>query len=235
MKKPYLALATASGFTVAFAFTQTLTVSLAFSLFLGILLALGGHSFTKRTRAEYAKHLPEVIDHLISGIQSGLSLTETLSSLAMRGPAIYKPIFADFQSKISLGHSFEESMAMVQERIAQRSADQLFESLLYARELGGTELVSLLRQLGSFVRSDLTLREEIESKQSWVRNSAHLSASAPWILLLLLSTQESTSKAYSTISGLAILVLGLAMTSLAYLWMGYLSKMPQPSRIFGNS
>ena len=34
---------------------------------------------------------PEVIDHLMSGIQSGLSLSESLAGLATRGPEIIRP------------------------------------------------------------------------------------------------------------------------------------------------
>ena len=70
---------------------------------------------------------------------------------------------------------------------------------------------------------------------SWIKNSAHLSAAAPWILLLLLSTQPSTSEAFSTSGGVLILISGLGFTAVAYLWMNYLSKMPYPNRIFIDS
>jgi tight adherence protein B len=92
----------------------------------------------------------------------------------------------------------------------------------------------MLRQLGDFTRQDLALRREISAKQGWIRNSAHLSAAAPWILLLLLSAQPSTSEAFKTTQGLVILGTGLAMTALAYLWMGKLSALPEPRRIFGR-
>lgn len=234
MKNIQAPLIITSGFIFAYAFTHTFTVALAFMAFVASLYFLGGYKNAKRTRSEFARHLPEVIDHLISGIQSGLSLAESLTSLATRGPEAYKPIFSDFQIHIQQGMSFEEALSDSQERIGQRSADQLFESLLFARELGGTELVSLLRQLATFIRSDIALREEIEAKQSWVRNSAHLSAAAPWILLILLSTQESTSQAYSSFSGMVILGIGLCMTCTAYIWMGFLARIPQPARIFGD-
>ena len=94
--------------------------------------------------------------------------------------------------------------------------------------------MNLFRTLGEFIRQDLTLRREIEVKQGWIKNSAHLSASAPWILLLLLSTQPSTARAYSTPTGILILLAGLVATFLAYIWMGFLSKMPEPPRIFGE-
>ena len=92
----------------------------------------------------------------------------------------------------------------------------------------------MLRQLGDFTRQDLSLRREVAAKQGWIRNSAHLSAAAPWILLLLLAAQPSTSAAFSSPQGITILAVGVAMTALAYLWMGRLSNLPEPQRIFGG-
>jgi tight adherence protein B len=76
------------------------------------------------------------------------------------------------------------------------------------------------------------LRREIDVKHGWIKNSAHISAAAPWILLLLLSTQPSTATAYSTPTGALILIAGLFMTAIAYFWMNRLGRLPQTPRVF---
>jgi tight adherence protein B len=177
--------------------------------------------------------MPEIIDYLISGIQSGLSLNEAIAGLSTRGPEITRRHFEEFKSRISEGETFERSVTFLQSEFSLRAADQVFESLIFAKSLGGTELLSLLRQLGHFNRQDLSLRREIATKQGWIRNSAHLSAAAPWLLLLLLAMQPSTAEAFSTPTGIAILGVGIAMTVIAYLWMAKLSQLPEPQRIFG--
>ena len=189
-----------------------------------------------KTRREWElfQVLPEIIDYVISGIQSGLSLNESLNSLGSRGPKISQPLFKEFSALMNSGESFEKGIRNLQNSFSLRAADQLFESLIFARSLGGSDLLSLLRQLGDFTRQELSLRREISAKQQWVRNSAHLSAGAPWILLLLLSTQNSTRKTFMTAQGSLILVLGVAMTLFAYFWMGKLSNLPEPRRIFGG-
>jgi len=111
-------------------------------------------------------------------------------------------------------------------------SDQIFEALLISKALGGSELISILRTLGDFLRQDLALRREIEVKHGWIKNSAHMSAVAPWILLLLLSTQPSTAIAFSTPTGGMILIAGLFMTAVAYLWMNRLGRLPQTPRVF---
>jgi tight adherence protein B len=88
--------------------------------------------------------------------------------------------------------------------------------------------------VGTFLRQDLALRREIEVKHGWIKNSAHLSAAAPWLLLLLLSTQPATSRAFSTTTGIFILIIGLAMTAVAYIWMNRLGRLPELPRVFGQ-
>lgn len=175
---------------------------------------------------------PEVIDHLMSGIQSGLSLSESLAGLATRGPEVLRPSFVRFKATLFSSGDLIEAIQELRSGFAHHGSDQIFEALLIAKTLGGGELLQILRALGDFLRQDLALRREIDVKHGWIKNSAHISAAAPWILLLLLSTQPSTAAAYSTPTGAIILIAGLGMTAVAYLWMNRLGRLPQSPRIF---
>lgn len=223
----------ASAFLLAFSMTKTFTISAALMAVVIVMVQIATKMSGAKQSWELLQVIPEIIDHLISGIQSGLSLNESLINLGNRGPKVTKDYFVEFQAHLHEGSSFNEAISKLQGNFGIRTADQLFESLIFAKSLGGSELLSLLRQLGDFTRQDLALRKEISAKQGWIRNSAHLSATAPWILLLLLSSQPSTAEAFSTPSGVIILGVGIGLTAVAYLWMGHLSRMPQPVRIFG--
>ena len=224
--------------SATFLFGLSLTKSIHIASALAILTLLMHQVSIRRKHSKNSQALmnaiPEIIDHIISGVQSGLSLNESLSSLADRGPVISQAIFKAYGLRMGSGMKFEESIVILQGDFSLRSADQLLESLLFAKSLGGSELVTLLRQLGDFTRQDLALRHEIEAKQGWIRNSAHLSAVAPWLLLLLISTQPSTASAFASSSGITVLSLGVFMTLVAYMWMGRLSRLPEPPRIFGQ-
>jgi tight adherence protein B len=222
-------------FLIAFSLSRTVTIGCAISIVATYMARISSKRTTSKKSEQILSVLPEIIDHLISGIQSGLSLSETLSNLASRGPTETEEFFTRFRENLKLGVSFEQAISILQSEIQLRAADQLFESLIYAKNLGGSELLSLLRQLGDFTRQDLSLRREIAAKQGWIRNSAHLSAAAPWLLLLLLSAQPSTAAAFTSPQGVSILGLGAAMTALAYMWMGKLSVLPEPKRIFGSA
>ena len=212
--------------------TRSIVIALAFGA-----LAAGISLVTVRTKSHISEAAliaawPEVIDHLMSGIQSGLSLTESLAGLATRGPEIVRPAFVQFRATLYGSGDLTVAIDELKSMFSHHGSDQIFEALLISKTLGGSELLQILRTLGDFLRQDLALRREIDVKHGWIKNSAHISAAAPWILLLLLSTQPSTAKAYSTPTGAVILIAGLVMTAIAYFWMNRLGRLPQTPRVF---
>ena len=177
---------------------------------------------------------PDVIDHLISGIQSGLSISETLIGLSTRGPLVLRENFAEFGERMKVDGDFSAALLRLKLQCGQHGSDQIFEAIAISKSLGGNELLNILRTVGTFLRQDLALRREIEVKHGWIKNSAHLSAAAPWLLLLLLSSQPSTAQAFSTSAGILILIYGVLMTLIAYVWMDRLGRLPELPRVFGE-
>ncbi len=214
--------------------SSSIVIACAFALLLGVATFLILSKRNSKFESELSAAWPEVIDHLISGIQSGLSITESFSGLADRGPEVIRPYFLEFRSSLKERGDFTEALSLLKEQCGQHGSDQIFEAVSLSKTLGGAELLNILRTVGTFLRQDLALRREIEVKHGWIKNSAHLSAAAPWLLLLLLSTQPSTARAFSTSAGVAILLAGLVMTTVAYLWMSQLGKLPQSPRVFGG-
>lgn len=213
-------------------FSRSLIIASAFALFVGIFITVAQRRVTDKRASDIQAAAPEMIDHLISGLQSGLSLNESLAGLGKRGPAAFASHFASFRENLHLTGDFHRELEKVKSELGQPSTDLIIEALLISKTLGGAELINILRLLGNFIREDLALRREIAVKQNWIKNSAHLSAGAPWILLLLLSTQRSTVEAFSTSSGVMILFAGLLLTAIAYLWMNKLGEIPEQVRVF---
>ena len=212
--------------------TRSLVIASAFGFLAAGIAFVTVHGKKNINEAALISAWPEVIDHLMSGIQSGLSLTESLAGLSNRGPEILRPAFSEFRAALYGSGDLTKAIEVLKHKFSHHGSDQIFEALLISKELGGSELLQILRTLGDFLRQDLALRREIEVKHGWIKGSAHISAAAPWILLLLLSTQPSTAIAYSTTTGAVILIAGLAMTGIAYLWMNRLGRLPQTPRVF---
>jgi tight adherence protein B len=212
--------------------TRSVVIALAFGTLAAGIAFVTVRAKNNLNEAALIAAWPEVIDHLMSGIQSGLSLTESLAGLSTRGPEVLRSAFTQFKATLYGSGDLTQAIEELKALFAHHGSDQIFEALIISKALGGSELLQILRSLGDFLRQDLALRREIEVKHGWIKNSAHLSAAAPWILLLLLSTQPSTAAAYSTTTGAIILIAGLVMTAIAYIWMNRLGRLPQTPRVF---
>ena len=142
--------------------------------------------------------------------------------------------FSEFGERMKVDGDFSAALLRLKVQCGQHGSDQIFEAIAISKSLGGNELLNILRTVGTFLRQDLALRREIEVKHGWIKNSANLSAAAPWLLLLLLSSQPSTAQAFSTSAGILILITGLVMTAVAYVWMDRLGRLPELPRVFGE-
>jgi tight adherence protein B len=186
----------------------------------------------EKERVELSALWPEIIDHIISGLHSGLSLAETLVGLAQRGPTATRATFQSCEELLRSGGDLGDAFAIIKEKFHDGLADQVCEVLDFARGTGSRDTSITLRTLGEFIRSDIALRAEIRSKHGWIKNSALIAAIAPWLLLLILSSQRNTREAFSTPGGVVVLLVGLSSTVLAYFWMDRVGKLPHVPRIF---
>ena len=226
------AMASALALLFASAMTGSLFIGLAFAT----LSAAATNQYLNQRIAKKQEKLsqiwPEIIDHLVAGLYSGLSISEALSDLAQRGPEITRDDFARFSRELRSGVEFSIAVGNLRDKFAHHGSDQIFEALLLSRTLGGGELLNTLRTLGTFQREDLMLSKEIAIKHGWIKNSAHISAAAPWLLLLIIGTQPGTAKAYASSTGVMILIAGLSATFIAYFWMSRISRLPETPRVF---
>ena len=58
---------------------------------------------------------PEILDNLISGLQSGLALAETIANLGKRGPDRTKSIFTLFAMRLRDGATFSSALEIIRE------------------------------------------------------------------------------------------------------------------------
>ena len=175
---------------------------------------------------------PDVVDHLVSAVRSGLALPDAVSSLAQSGPVPTRVAFAEFERDYRATGNFGYSVDTLKSSLADPFADRLLETLRMAREVGGSDLTVVLRSLSSWLRQDAAVRAEVEAKQSWVVNAARLGVAAPWIVLVLISTRPEAAQAFNTAAGTIVILGGLTVSVLAYRVMLALGRLPEERRWF---
>ena len=211
---PVLALAVAAGVVAA---------ALPF-----VIVAGRARARSRATRAVW----PDLVDHLVSGLRSGLPLTESLAALAHTGSTETREVFAAFDRELRASGNLGVALDGLKLRLSDPVADRIVETLRMSREVGGAELPQVLRNLAAWLRQDAALRAEVEARQGWIRTAARLGVAAPWVVLLLLSSRPEAASAYNSPLGLGLLAVGLVITVVAYRIMLAVGRLPEERRWF---
>ncbi|MEO6200379.1 MAG: type II secretion system F family protein [Cryobacterium sp.] len=175
---------------------------------------------------------PDVVDHLVSAVRSGLALPDSVSSLAHAGPTASRVAFAAFEREYRATGNFAHCIDELKLALSDPIADRILETLRMAREVGGSDLTIVLRSLAAWLRQDAAIRSEVEARQSWIVNSARLGVAAPWIVLMLLASRPEAALAYNTPAGAVVIAGGLAVSVVAYRIMVRLGRLPEERRWF---
>lgn len=211
--------------------TSTVTISLCFGVFGALLPWVLVRRLARKRIADMRAVWPEVVDNLVSAVRAGLSLPEALAGLALRGPEVLRPAFAEFAAQYRSSGRFMACIDKLKDDLADPVADRIIETLRVAREVGGTDLGRVLRTLATFLREDARARAELETRQGWTINAARLAVAAPWAVLLLLATQQTTLVAYDTPVGTGLLVGGGIACLFAYRLMLRIGQLPDEPRV----
>ncbi len=211
--------------------SRTATVSGAFALLAGYLPVAVVSGRARRRQRELAEVWPEAVDNLASAVRAGLSLAEALTGLGERGPEPLRADFRAFGTDYQVTGRFGESLDRLKDRLADPVGDRVVEGLRVAREVGGGELGTLLRNLSTYLRDDARTRSELESRQTWTVAGARLAVAAPWLVLLMLSLQRDVITRYASPAGAAVLAIGGGMSLVAYRLMVRIGRLPVERRV----
>jgi tight adherence protein B len=219
------------GAIVAASFTGSGVVALAAGTLAGWTPVALARSRRQRRRRGFREAWPDAIATLIASVRAGVSLPEACGSLLSRGPERLREGFEAFSSSYRATGSFEAGLARLRDELADPIADRVALALQLAHEVGGTDLVRVLRTLADFVREDLRVRREIEARWSWTVTAARVAAGAPWVVLLMLSLRPEAAAAYDSPAGAAVILAGAAATLVGYRLMLRAARLPEDSRI----
>lgn len=185
-------------------------------------------SHERKHRKMCREQWPEVIHELISMVRSGASLPAAWVRLGERGfPGISGPIERSVATYRATG-SFVAALDDARCRFGDPVADQILLSLKMAHEVGGTDLIPVLRTLVSSVASEMAIRREVEARWAWTVSSARVAAAAPWLVLFVMLSRPETVTAYARPEGGVVLLIAAAASVLGYSSMLRAARLPGP-------
>lgn len=173
---------------------------------------------------------PDVVDALISAIRSGANVPDAVMSLASFSSSAISVPASYFAQDYRATGNFTLVAADLKTRWANPHGDRIIETLRLGREVGGSDITAVLAALGSHLRTESALRQEVEARQGWIRLAARIGVAAPWIVLLLLSTRPEATTAFNSSMGIVIVSLGFAVSLVAYKIMSAVGQLPEERR-----
>ena len=220
---------------LSFVFTAGLTSSSAIGIAGAVLGSTVPLSFlrarSQRRRRLFRDAWPDALAGLIASVRAGVSLPRSCAALAARGPAELRPGFRAFVSTYRSSGSFPNGISSLTHTLADPIADRIGASLLLAHEVGGSDLVRVLRTTSDFVMEDARIRSEIESRWSWTVTAARVASAAPWVVLIMMATRPEAARAYDSPTGMMVIAGGGMATFVGYRMMLRAARLPEERRL----
>jgi tight adherence protein B len=211
--------------------TGTVAVAVCFALFAFVAPISMVRRMRQRRQVALRELWPEAIDNLASAVRAGMSLPEGVSALATTGPEQLRSAFGRFASAYRASGRFNDCLDSLKHDLADPVGDRVCETLRVAREVGGTDLGTVLRTLSELLRVDARTRSELETRQGWTVSAARLAVAAPWLVLLLLGSQSTTLRSYDSSGGVLLLAIGGGVCVAAYRVMLRIGRLPEEPRV----
>ena len=222
---------TTTGFVVTMAVGGLVPVAVVAGLAAGALPWIRLRSSDRRRAEMLREAWPDALASIIAGIRAGMPLPECCSALAERGPGPLRGGFGRLAVTYRASGSFTAGLQQLRDELQDPIGDRVALVLEMAHEVGGTDLVRVLRATSELVRDDLRTRGEVRARWSWTINAARVAGGAPVAVLIVMSLRAEARIAYGSPSGVAVIAVGSLVTFAAYRLMLRAARLPDERRL----
>jgi tight adherence protein B len=192
-----------------------------------------GHRRARRL-SELQQAWPDGIRHIIGGIQSGMSLNQSIASLATNGPEPLRLAFGRYAVGARMV-GVPAALEVVKGQLSDSTSDRVIEVLLLAHERGGRIVTEVLRDLGEATSKDLKTMEEIASDRLEPKINSRAVFALPWFVLVMLCASAGPFREfYRTAAGVVVILIAAAISLLGIWIVERLSRDPMEERVFAS-
>lgn len=221
------------GFASTFVIFGGWASSLTIGVFAGSFPVASYRSRRRNRRARAAESWPRMIEEIrILTSSLGRSIPQALFEVGERGPDELQHAFRAAHREWLISTDFARTIAVLKQRLADPTADATCETLLIAHELGGTDLDQRLAALAEDRTQDTQGRKDARARQAGVRFARRFVLFVPFGMALAGASVGSGRDAYGTPAGQAVVLTGIALVVVCWLWAGRIMRLPDEDRVF---
>ena len=184
-----------------------------------------------RRRAMVQTALVQAIAQLRDAIRSGLSMQESLASLARSGPETLRPEFTQLARELRLS-GLEAAVSAMREQLADPVFDVAAATLLLNDRLGGRNVSQVLDRLANATRAELRVQQELRAYQARTVLSARIIVAVPLVLLVVIRyLNPGYLDLFSTAGGQLLMAACVVSVVLGYVSMRWLTRLSSEPRV----
>jgi Flp pilus assembly protein TadB len=180
---------------------------------------------TSKRMAAFQSQLPDALQLLSGALRTGFALNQALGTVVREGLEPVSSEFGRALQEVRLGANLEDALDNVVERMHSYDMSLVVMAIRTAREVGGN-LAEVLATTTTTMRERVQLYGQVRVLTSEGRFSAKVLVALPLLMAvyLLLFKKAYLRPLYTTGSGVALLVVGVALLIGGSFWLNRLTK-----------
>jgi tight adherence protein B len=197
---------------------------------LGSGVALGAvhavhRSHANRRAQSLERQLAEVVDACALAVRGGASVAQAIGVGAQEVDEPMKSLVARVVSDQRLGASFEDAISELAATIGTEDA-RLFALVMAIHHRSGGNVASPLKEVATTIRHRIAVRRELRALTAQARISGVVLGTLPiaFFLVLAATSHRELAPVYRSPAGAAMIVGGLILEALAFLWIRHLIR-----------
>lgn len=184
-------------------------------------------------RAAASDAWPRLLEELrVQTGSLGRSIPQALFDVGARGPEELRPAFAAARREWMISTDFTRTVGVLKARLADATADMVCETLLVAHEVGGSEIDKRLEALAEDRMQDTQGRKDARARQAGARFARRFVLIVPLGMAVAGMSVGDGRAAYRTATGQLLVLAGLALVALCWVWAGRVMRLPDEERVF---
>ncbi len=179
----------------------------------------------RRRNEMLERQLAEVVEATALAIRSGLSIVQAMDFAEEEVSPPMKQLLAMRRTEQGLGTPFEEAVNDLATALSTDDA-RLFVLVMSIHARSGGNLGVALDEVSATIRHRMTVRRELRALSAQGRISGAVLGILPiaFFLVLAVTSHRELAPVYRSAPGVAMIVSGLILQALAYLWIRRLMR-----------
>lgn len=198
----------------------------AVALFAGLMSPrLLRHRRGLRLAEALERQLAELVESCALAVRGGSSVAQALEAASREAEAPMAELLRRLAAEQRLGLTFDGALASLVSAIGTEDV-RLFALVMGIHHRSGGNVAGALEEVGSTIRHRIRVRRELRALTAQGRISGAVLGTLPvgFFLVLAATSHHDLAPVYRTPAGIAMIVSGLVLEAVAFLWIRRLLK-----------